>query len=53
MRSWIARASSLAAQVTIAQLAITSPSGEVQRVQSPAKQNSSPSPSEKYRGRLG
>ena len=39
MRSWIGRASSLAAQVMIVQLGTTSPRGALPRVQSPAKQS--------------
>jgi hypothetical protein len=37
----------------IVRLGTTSPSGGVQRVQSPAKQNGSPPVSEKCSGRLG
>jgi hypothetical protein len=53
MRPWIALAISFAWQVMIVQLRTTSPSGEVQGVHSPAKQNSSTSASETCSGRFG
>jgi hypothetical protein len=53
MRSWIGRASSLAAQVMIVQLGTTSPAAGVQRVRRPAKQNGSPPMSEKCSGGFG
>jgi hypothetical protein len=53
MRSWMGRTGSFASHVMIVQLGMTSPSGELQRVQRPAKQKTRPPASEKRSGRFG